>query len=221
MRTSPAMTSSSRPWVGVAFRHAMPELRRDQVISFLTRGPFVHAEIMLMDGRGSVRAYSAFDGISGFTPSHPYRNVGPPRAAPTQWTTLAYPLIPDGGYEKAYALILQVLSLSLPYNTGDLWQCCFQAALPFEQDLDCSQPRNWTTRGVFCSQVALLLLRRFARDGLIAFPDITIAARVEATNSRGCSPNQLFRLLTAPIPRAPDKKKNCGVVQYALTKKRE
>lgn len=202
----PPACATAGPWVGIAFRHAMPELRRDQVISFLTRGPFVHTEVMLMDGHGSVRAYSAFDGISGFTPSRPYHKVGPPTAAPTQWTTLAYPLAPDGGYERAYAIILQVLALALPYNTRDLWQCCFQAALPFEQDLDCAHPRTWAQRGVFCSQVALLLLRRLAREGLIAFPHIATAARVEATNSRGCSPNQLFRLLAAP--GTPCMKKN-------------
>lgn len=192
---SPTDEAQGGPWVGIAFRHATPGRRRDQIISFLTGGPFVHAEVLLTSRSGAIRGYSAYDGVSGFTPSQPYRDVG----GATQWTTLAYPLAPDGGYEKAYALVLQVLALSLPYNSRDLWQCCFQAALPFEQDLDCAQPGTWKARGgVFCSQVALLLLRRLARDGLIVFPHADVGTRVEATNSRGCSPNQLFRLLVSP-----------------------
>lgn len=195
------------PWVGIAFRHAKPHARRDQIISFLTHGPFVHTEVLLADKNGAIRTYSAFDGVSGFTPSKPFYTG----AASLKWTTLAYPLAPNGGYERAYAIILQIIALSLPYNSRDLWQCCFQAALPFERDLDCCHPSSWTAHGVFCSQVALLIMRRLAREGLLALPHPTIAARIEATNSRGCSPNQLFRILASPTgTRAPTRKPRAG-----------
>ena len=185
------------PCMELAFRHAMPEFRRDRIVSFLTQGPFVHTEIVLRDRAGSARAYS---------------NLGAPRANPTQWTTLMFSLAPDKGYERAYAVILQILATGLPYNTRDLWQCCFQAALPFEQDLDCMHPAAWSKHGVFCSQVALLFMRRLTRERVITRLHPVVAARLEAVNSRGCSPNQLFRILSPPPPTrrlAPstDKKK--------------
>lgn len=194
------------PCMELAFRHAMPELRRDRIVSFLTQGPFVHTEIVLRDRAGSARAYSAFEGISGLTPTKPYRNLGAPRANPTRWTTLMFSLAPDKGYERAYAVILQILATGLPYNTRDLWQCCFQAALPFEQDLDCMHPAAWSKHGVFCSQVALLFMRRLTRERVITRLHPVVAARLEAVNSRGCSPNQLFRILSPPPPIPPTRR---------------
>ena len=65
---------------------------------------------------------------------------------------------------------------------------------------DCERPETWRQSGVFCSQVALLLLRAFARHGHIVLPADT-RALVEATHSRGCSPNTLFGLLSRACPR--------------------
>lgn len=185
-------------WLAVAFLRANAHAPRDRFIAGVTRGPFVHTEIILGKDTGGVpaadtRAYSAFEGVSGFTPSKSsiqWRND-----VSSDWTVLKFQL-PPGGYEKAYAVILQVLAMDLPYNSRDLWQCCIRCCLPFEEDLDCEQPDTWKARGgVFCSQVALLLLRRVARMGLIRPPDVT-RERIEETNSRGCSPNDLFRILS-------------------------
>jgi hypothetical protein len=107
---------------------------------------------------------------------------------------LRFPLAP-GGYERAYALVLQLVSLGLPYNSSDLWLCCIKVALPFKPDLDCERPETWRDGGVFCSQAALLVVRRLARMGVLEPLPQPQRALVESTNSRGCSPNALFSLL--------------------------
>lgn len=194
------------PWIGIAFRYATPRAPRDRVVSILTGGPYVHTEIMLADGRGGVRAYAASDNTSGFSPSNNF-NAHASTNTGSRWTAFRYPLSSEHAYKKVYALILQIIALSLPYNTRDLWQCCIQVALPYEKDLDCEDPSTWQANGVFCSQVALLILRRLRREGLVAFPpdlDAEIGDMIEHTNSRGCSPNQLYRML-ATVPH-PEKK---------------
>lgn len=166
---------------------------RDRYIASVTRGPFVHVEVVLGKGDTDTRAYAAFDGVSGFMPSNTrYKN----RGGGARWTLVKYAL-PPTGYEKIYALILHILAMNLSYNHRDLWQCVIKTCLPFESDLDCSRPDTWERHGgVFCSQVALLLLRRATRMGVIApFPD-NCTRLIEETNSRGCSPNDLFRILT-------------------------
>ena len=175
------------PTLGVAFRHALPGSTPDRVISTLTWGPYVHTELWLDRGDGSKpRTYASFRGYSGFTPSV----VEDPRP----WKVVRFPLQP-GGYERVYAVFLQLIALSLPYNERDLWQCCIQVALPFEADLDCERPETWgALGGVFCSQAALLVLRRLWRAGVVRLPPEQ-AALVETTHSRGCSPNALYHLL--------------------------
>jgi hypothetical protein len=181
------------PWLGVAFLRAHNSLPRDRVVSALTWGPYVHTEILLARQDGDIRSYAAFDGVSGFTPSRYWgKHLGPQQQQ--QWTVIRYPL-QAGGYERVYALVLQLLALNLAYNSRDLWQCCVKVALPFESDLDCERPDTWRPGGVFCSQVALLLVRRLARMGVIRLPDRQ-ARDVELTNSRGCSPNALFEMLS-------------------------
>lgn len=189
------------------FRHASPLRPRDRAVSLLTGGPYVHTEIMLADGRGGVRAYSACDNTSGFSPSDSFGAHS--RGLKCRWTGVRYHLSSDLSYKKVYALILQIISMSLPYNKSDLWQCCIQVALPFEKDLDCENLATWHTTGVFCSQVALLVLRRLRRDGLIpAFSDTDneVGRLIERTNSRGCSPNQLYRILTLDASPHREKK---------------
>lgn len=184
---------TSAPWIGIAFRYANPQIMRDRVISVLTSGPFVHTEVLLADGRGDIRAYSACDNTSGFSPSSSFDG-----RKQNRWTAIRYHFKSRDDYMKAYAFLLHVISLSLPYNKRDLWQCFIKAALPFERDLDCNDPRTWKHSGVFCSQVALLILRKLRRDRLICFlgvGDKRLDHLVEHTNSRGCSPNQLFNML--------------------------
>jgi hypothetical protein len=134
--------------------------------------------------------YTSFDAGGGFLPSAN-------RPSAPHWAMFAIPVTNPAA---VHATLLTVLSLNLPYNRKDLWQCWFKAMLPWETELDCERPETWRQSGVFCSQVALLLLRAFARHGHIVLPADT-RALVEATHSRGCSPNTLFGLLSRACPR--------------------
>ena len=184
-------TTLAAPWLGLAFLRAKPGVPRDHFMSTMTWGPFVHTEVLLARDEGDVRAYASFDGVSGFTPSR----HSPYSYRTDEWVVLRFRLSP-GGYERAYALVLQLVALGLPYNSRDLWLCCVKVALPFKPDLDCERPETWRDGGVFCSQAALLVLRRLARTGVLRPLPSSQRALVESTNSRGCSPNALFALLT-------------------------
>ena len=187
-----------QPSVGVAFLRGDPRRLWDRVIMGSTQGPFVHTEFFIQNG-SDIRMYTATnltalqDGTQqargGFTPSarvHSLENN-------PQWETIRFP-VSHQCYSITYALILQLLALNLPYNSRDLWQCCFKLMLPFEQDLDCHKLDTWRHSGVFCSQVCLLLLRRLHAQGLLMLRP-GVAKDVTETNSRGCSPNSLYHIL--------------------------
>ena len=176
-------------WIAIAFLRGDTHAQRDRFITRVTRGPYVHTEIVLTKD-DDTRSYSAFDGVGGLVPCTTRAKQG------SQWSSIRFPL-PPGGYERAYALLLRILATNPPYNNQDLWQCCIKVCLPFEQDLDCSKPEEWGPRGVFCSQVALFVLRQLARTGVIPLSQEQ-TDMVEATNSRGCSPNTLFSILSLP-----------------------
>jgi hypothetical protein len=82
-----------------------------------------------------------------------------------------------------------------------------QAAVnAWDPDVDSARPREWAT--LFCSQFALLYLRRCVREGLLRDPGRVLWS----LNSRSCTPGNLAglmpRLLAAqqegkPGPRAP------------------
>ena len=168
--------------LGVAFRRGNWRSWRDDVIMTATLGQFVHCEILL---RG--RAYASIDGVGGFMRSRYARHDTP------EWMVVQVPLRRP---ELALAPVLEILSQGLKYNDSDLWQCCVSVMLPWESELDCERPETWHPTGVFCSQVALLILRRLARIGAVDL-GAHCNGLLEATHSRGCSPNALFHLLTA------------------------
>lgn len=174
--------------LSIAFRIGDMRSLWERTIVDTTGGPFVHAEIALSHGN-DVRAYSSFAG-TGFTVSPNRRSMQGP-----DWRVVSLPLHP-GGYKAAYGLILQTLAMNLPYNNQDLWQCCFKLMLPFEQDLDCNNLETWRPTGVFCSQACLLLLRKLAAMGVFSQPALVDWAGLNGVNSRGCSPNALYTLLT-------------------------
>jgi hypothetical protein len=70
-----------------------------------------------------------------------------------------------------------------------------QVLLPFESDLDCNNITSWRPSGVFCSQVCLLIMRRLAQTGTLQVSP-GVKSHMLAVNSRGCSPNALYRLLS-------------------------
>lgn len=170
----------------VAFLRGDPGRWWDRLVMDGTCGPFVHTEVWLHDGRGLARGYSSFENVGGVVPIRP----GPYGA---DWTLLSLPLA-EGGFQRLYASILSLLSVSIPYNSRDLWQCCVSAFLPFESDLDPTSLTSWR-RGVFCSQFACLLLRLALLQGTLSLPG-DARGRLCAVNSRGCSPNALYCLLT-------------------------
>lgn len=170
-------------WLGVAFLRGNSASLFDDIVMGATLGAWVHCEILR--GKGPVySAYAAFQGAGGFMSSNSSHE-------PSRWALFLIPVTNPG---LIHAHLLTLLSLNLPYNYTDLWQCCVTAMLPWETELDCEMPEKWTGSGVFCSQVALLALRALARRNAIALPADTHAL-IEATHSRGCSPNALFGLL--------------------------
>lgn len=191
---------SVQPFVGIAFLRGNPSRMWDRAIMGATHGPFVHTEFFLQRG-DDVRMYTAANLFAsdscqnrqgrhpGFMPSARLKSF----PDPAQWEIVRFP-VSASGYLLTYALILQLLALDLPYNARDLWQCCIKVMLPFEQDLDCRNVDSWRRGGVFCSQVCLLLLRRLHLQGVLELCP-TVAKSVKAVNSRGCSPNSLYRIL--------------------------
>jgi hypothetical protein len=171
----------------VAFLRGDPACLYDRFVMEGTGGPFVHTEVVLRDESGRGRAYTALERVGGVVPVAPHA-YGP------EWALVCLPLAP-AMLRRVYAGILGLLAAGIPYNTADLWQCCVPLFLPFETDLDCARGDTWRG-GVFCSQLACLLLRRAARDGCLPVSP-AVRARLESVNSRGCSPNALFRLLRA------------------------
>ena len=183
-------------YLGVAFRRGEPRYWHDLLVMESTRGPYVHSELFLQCGEKS-RFYTSYDASrqpSAITPTS--RRL----PLPQNWEALRFP-ISTRGYKAAYALILQLMTIPIPYNNQDLWQCAIPLVLPFERDLDCMAPASWTRKGVFCSQFCLLLLRRLAAQGHLHI-EPSVRRRVFSTNSRGCSPNALHELLLPP----PEKK---------------
>lgn len=184
--------------VGIAFLRGDPRRLYERAIMDATFGPYTHTEFFVQKGT-DVRFYSAVNlarpgrqkMAGGFMPSARLRGLPDPH----KWQIVRYP-VTEQGYKAAYALVLQLLALQLPYNARDLWQCCISVMLPFEKDLDCSRLESWRPSGVFCSQVCLLLLRRLHSQGVLRLP-AEVVPGVYRTNSRGCSPNGLFRLLAA------------------------
>ena len=181
-------------YVGVAFLRGSPHSIAERFIMEATGGPYVHTEFILQSG-ADVRLYTAAniargDRVGGFMPSARLRTL----PDPARWEIVRFPVTP-AAYAATYALVLQLLSMQLPYNARDLWQCCVKLMLPFERDLDCNRVDTWRSSGVFCSQVCLLLLRRLAGQGLLPCLEPRTAADLDRVNSRGCSPNTLHRLV--------------------------
>ena len=171
-------------WLGFAFRAGRVKKLEDDVIMGATFGWWVHCELVLGHGEEG-KAYGAYQGVGGFQRSCHVHEPG-------EWSVFAMPL-KDSKYCQSHVLYL--LTLGLPYNYSDLWQCCVKAILPFETELDCDKPWEWGHQGgLFCSQAALLVLRHFIRKGAVEAP-AGMSHLVEATHSRGCSPNTLHGLL--------------------------
>lgn len=184
-------------YVGVAFRRGLANDWHDLLVMETTRGPYVHTEMFLQRG-SDTRFYTSIDSERR---SHAITPTSRRLPLPAHWEAVRFPVTPRG-YKIAYALLLQLMALPIPYNNADLWQCAVPLLLPFERDLDCMDLATWTKPGVFCSQMCMLVLRRLAMQRVVT---LTPQQRhlLAMTNSRGCSPNALHKLV---LPRDPEKK---------------
>jgi hypothetical protein len=192
--------------IGVAFLRGSPGAWRDTLIARSTAGPFVHTELFLQHGADS-RFYTSVDVPPNTFPCAimPTGSRLPLSAA---WETVQFPVTPRG-YSAAYALLLELMSLPIPYNSRDLWQCAIKVMLPLEQDLDFMRPAAWVRQGVFCSQMCLLVLRRLVAQGHILAPAGRLGP-LFALNSRGCSPNDLYRLLGPGAEKKTERTPACA-----------
>jgi len=205
------MLASPTTFVGIAFRIGDPLRKAELLVMGASGGPFVHSEFFVQRG-SDARFYTAVDNkqhAGGFLPTN--RRLPLPR----DWEIIKYP-VSEHGYHVAYALVLQMLSMHLPYNSRDLWQCCFQLLLPFEKDLDWDHLGEWPDRGVFCSQACLLLLRNLCKQGALPSIPQAMAGHIASVNSRGCSPNELHQILTGRKPD-PSKKKGRNIACLPAT----
>jgi len=195
------------PFLGVCFRRGAWDYLGDEVVMQGTGGPYVHSEFILGKNRHDMRCYTSCassghdKGLEGFMLTRRWSCL----PSSHDWEVVTFPLN-DGmqGYKRAYSFILQLVSMRIPYNYGDLWQCCVKVLLPSERDILCTDMRDWQRHGVFCSQACLLLLRHFSNLNLITL-HASVRADICNINSRGCSPNCLYRILS------PGKKNKTGV----------
>ena len=150
----------------------------ERAIEVWTGGPWVHAELEIP----GVGRWSAFD-----KPVEPFC-----RSLRSHYDyAFEYKLTPEHAKEL-HAYVLRIIARAPAYNRRDLWQCCVKLFLPLESDLDPQTPESWNR--VFCSQAVLLALKHMLASDMLKFSPRG-SQRVHTLNSRGCSPNYLFRML--------------------------
>lgn len=181
-----------KEWVGIAFRTGNITSPYDTMIMTGTLGHFVHCELIL--GRGAeadvFSSYNKDNCVSGFVRSMSEFN-------PQEWTILT---MPANDTRNARAMSLQLLDLGIPYNAKDLWQCCVKVMLPFETEVDCNNAMEWKQKGVFCSQMCLLFLRKMVQNGDLSVNNV-LKHHLETVHSRGCSPNMLYNIIAQHCTR--------------------
>jgi len=174
-------------WIGVAFRKGSLSTWFDDMIMVGTLGSFVHCELLLGQDHYA-DAYSSYcdqETNLGFTRSREDFNN-------KHWVVLSFPL---SDAKKAQALSLSLLDNPIPYNYKDLWQCCLGVALPFEQEIDCTNMEHWK-KGVFCSQMCLLFMRNLHLNDSLKLNHQGYEYNLKHIHSRGCSPNFLYGFLS-------------------------
>ena len=161
------------------------------------RDSHVHAEVWVDD-----MGFSAF--CNGHAPcvlnlERPAAGRPVPSAEASEWDVFPLPLTDEARavdimreMRRTRAVYsLNVRDFLLPQRAVNAW----------DPDVDCTKPREWQT--LFCSQFALLYLRRCVTEGLLRDPERVLWSM----NSRSCAPSHLAglmrRLLSAQLRPVP------------------
>ena len=153
----------------------------------------VHAEVWVDDMGFS----SGYNGAARSVFQAP--RPGPSEPAPERWDVFPLPLASEAA---GVDVMLDMWRSEAPYRFNVRDFVLPRAVVDrLDPDVDCTRPREWGS--LFCSQFALLYLRRCALAGLLRDPDRLLWA----LNSRACAPSHLARLmprlLAAQAPPGP------------------
>ena len=107
-----------------------------------------------------------------------------------EWSYVALPVVDAN---RALAILEDMLASPAPYYIS-VGECAMPKCIvdAIERDVDCMHPENWN--GVFCSQFALLFVRRCALEGILDVPRKR-QALLWSVSSRGCLPSRLRVIL--------------------------
>jgi hypothetical protein len=141
----------------LAFRQGCMSNYEDYLIMQATRGDMVHVEIVWKSDSKETFPSVACGAWEGDSPAFKARD---PKTfmIPSQYIFLQVPIRPDKEY-LALEYLNTLIESKLEYHFG--WECVVPEKWMriFEQDLSVSDPPNkW--KKVFCSQVALLFLKK-------------------------------------------------------------
>ena len=172
----------------LAFRIGKLASPDDCFVMFATQGAFVHVELLVQNKkRTKAVACGAWD------KTYPSFQARDPKLYMRQsnYVFLALPLVHE---QENIALdyLASLVNSNLPYSTG--WECVLPETVVdwIENDVDVNAPPSTWKQGVFCSQIALLFLRKMVLQGVL---DKASWGEVLTMHSRHCSPTILYNLL--------------------------
>jgi hypothetical protein len=153
----------------------------DASLMLLEMDSHVHAEVWV-DDMGFSSGYNG-KARSVFQAPRP----GPADPTPKGWDVFPLPLSDEA---PAVDIMRDMWRTEAPYKINARDFVLPRALVDrLDPDVDCARPQEW--HSLFCSQFALLYLRRCALEGLLEDPDRILWQ----LNSRSCAPSHLARLL--------------------------
>lgn len=107
-----------------------------------------------------------------------------------EWSCVELPIVDD---KRALAILEDMLASPAPYYIS-VGECAMPRCIvdAIERDADCMHPEDW--KGVFCSQFALLFVRRCALEGILDVPHKR-QKLLWSVSSKGCLPSRLRVIL--------------------------
>ena len=166
------------PRVYVAFKRGSWHNLSETAVEAITWSPLVHSEVRIDSA-----SYAAYEDL------YPCFQKTQAGGGHPKWV-----IIPIGisNVGMAQAFLNEIVNARLPYRFP--WECVVPQSIlkKVETDLDCCRPHTWGS--VFCSQAALLFLRRCALANILQIPNPHMLFQVD---SNGTSPARLYNLLRA------------------------